>query len=612
MKFTKFFLALSWVCFSLIWGSNDAIAQAELMPWGDLNGIRIQGQLMEFTTNLNVVADDWSKISSSGKERQRPKFNRSGSMQVVTTTINNINFTERVEDQQSGQVKLTIQFESTEDQNITGVYLGVKWNKQEYSGRSSFAIKPFDEATQPNSAKDANRGWSYLAIHEGAVQKGKHYEKSFVINVSAEVDHSPVEVSVNNAIKGRVFDGLGGNFRLQNLKTDPQVIDYCLENLRVAWSRVEMPWKDWHNNLTTDPMVSAKNGSLDKHVERSMQMAQRLGKMGIPVIVSAWSPPQWAVVGALKNGPDAKGVWGNPLKKEVMTEIYSSITSYILYLKENYGVEAKYFSFNESDLGINVRQTGQEHADLIKGLGAYFKSKGLKTKMLLGDNSDANSYEFIYPALNDPACRPYIGAISFHSWRGWETATLKKWADAATKIGAELLIGEGSIDAAAWQYPAYFEEESYALEEINLYTRLLNICQPQSILQWQLTADYSPLKGGGIFGDNGPLAPTQRFWQLKQLANTAPGQRHVGITSTRTDISCAALAGKGSNYTVHIVNTSAGRMVNMKGIPVGLKKFKAYVTDQARNIVQLDDVVVKAGKASFQIAPRCYMTLVSQ
>ena len=612
MKFTKFFLALSWVCFSLIWGSNDAIAQAELMPWGDLNGIRIQGQLMEFTTNLNVVTEDWSKVSTSGKERQRPKFKRSGSMQVVTTTINNINFTERVEDQQSGQVKLTIQFESTEDQNITGVYLGVKWNKQEYSGRSSFAIKPFDEATQPNSAKDANRGWSYLAIHEGAVQKGKHYEKSFVINVSAEVDHSPVEVSVNNAIKGRVFDGLGGNFRLQNLKTDPQVIDYCLENLRVAWSRVEMPWKDWHDNLTTDPMVSAKNGSLDKHVERSMQMAQRLGKMGIPVIVSAWSPPQWTVVGALKNGPDAKGVWGNPLKKEVMTEIYSSITSYILYLKENYGVEAKYFSFNESDLGINVRQTGQEHADLIKGLGAYFKSKGLKTKMLLGDNSDANSYEFIYPALNDPACRPYIGAISFHSWRGWETATLKKWADAATKIGAELLIGEGSIDAAAWQYPAYFKEESYALEEINLYTRLLNICQPQSILQWQLTADYSPLKGGGIFGDNGPLAPTQRFWQLKQLANTAPGQRHVGITSTRTDISCAALAGKGSNYTVHIVNTSAGRMVNMKGIPVGLKKFKAYVTDQARNIVQLDDVVVKAGKASFQIAPRCYMTLVSQ
>ena len=612
MKFTKFFLALSWVCFSLIWGSNDAIAQAELMPWGDLNGIRIQGQLMEFTTNLNVVTEDWSKVSTSGKERQRPKFKRSGSMQVVTTTINNINFTERVEDQQSGQVKLTIQFESTEDQNITGVYLGVKWNKQEYSGRRSFAIKPFDEATQPNSAKDANRGWSYLAIHEGAVQKGKHYEKSFVINVSAEVDHSPVEVSVNNAIKGRVFDGLGGNFRLQNLKTDPQVIDYCLENLRVAWSRVEMPWKDWHNNLTTDPMVSAKNGSLDKHVERSMQMAQRLGKMGIPVIVSAWSPPQWAVVGALKNGPDAKGVWGNSLKKEVMTEIYSSITSYILYLKENYGVEAKYFSFNESDLGINVRQTGQEHADLIKGLGAYFKSKGLKTKMLLGDNSDANSYEFIYPALNDPACRPYIGAISFHSWRGWETATLKKWADAATKIGAELLIGEGSIDAAAWQYPAYFEEESYALEEINLYTRLLNICQPQSILQWQLTADYSPLKGGGIFGDNGPLAPTQRFWQLKQLANSVSGQRHVGITSTRKDISCAALAGKGPGFTVHMVNTSAGRMVNMKGIPVGLKKFKAYVTDQARNIVQLDDVVVKAGKASFQIAPRCYMTLVSQ
>ncbi|RYE53741.1 MAG: hypothetical protein EOP48_13750, partial [Sphingobacteriales bacterium] len=70
-----------------------------------------------------------------------------------------------------------------------------------------------------------------------------------------------------------------------------------------------------------------------------------------------------------------------------LLEIYKSITDYILYLKAHYGVEVSMFSFNESDLGINIRQTGEEHAQLIKGLGAYFASKGLKTKLLLGDNS---------------------------------------------------------------------------------------------------------------------------------------------------------------------------------------------------------------------------------
>src|SRR5690606_36636504 len=145
------------------------------------------------------------------------------------------------------------------------------------------------------------------------------------------------------------------------------------------------------------------------------------------------------------------------------------------------------------DLGINIRMTGSEHADFINGFGAYLKSRGLKTKLLLGDNSDATTISFIEPARNDPAALPYIGAVSFHSWRGWETSLRQQWAHAAKKINLPLIIREGSIDAQAWGYPQIFLEPGYALDEINLYIRLLAICQPASILQWQLTADSSPL-----------------------------------------------------------------------------------------------------------------------
>ncbi len=525
----------------------------------------------------------------------------------MTTVIADVKFTERVTDLESGRVKVLIKIEALSDQPLTGVYLGVQWDKKKYSGTNFFKVVPSVPAVPGGNEVPKGFAQLLLPIHTGPLKRGDSYEQSFDISLAATPDAEPVDIKLNAGLKGRMFDGLGGNFRLQNAKTDPQVIDYCLENLRVAWGRVEMPWRNWHPLLETDTV----KGNLDPKVKNAMEMAQRLGKMNMPVIVSAWSPPAWAVIGKLVNGQDANGIWGNALDPARMQEIYASISSYLLYLKSEYGVEATYFSFNESDLGINVRQTGQEHADLIKGLGAYFKSKGLKTKLLLGDNSDANTYEFIYPALNDPACRPYIGAISFHSWRGWDAATLSKWAEAATKIDADLLVGEGSIDAAAWQYPEYFQEESYALEEINLYTRLLNICQPRSILQWQLTADYSPLKGAGIFGTEGPLAPTQRFWQLKQLAATPAGQQHIAVSSSRPDVSCAALAGDGKNYTIHLVNSSGGRAARLGGIPSAVKGFKAYLTDKSRNSVQIADIVIKNGKASLNLDPRCFVTLMS-
>jgi hypothetical protein len=168
----------------------------------------------------------------------------------------------------------------------------------------------------------------------------------------------------------------------------------------------------------------------------------------------------------------------------------------------------------------------------MKGLGKYFLSRGIQTKILLGDNSDATTWAFIEPAMRDPDAHPYMGAVSFHSWRGWDTTTLKHWRDASVKMKLPLIVGEGSIDASAWAYPAIFLEQTYTMEEINLYIRLMGICQPLSILQWQLTSDYSPLTGAGIFGKEGPLEPTQRFWNLKQLASTPEGLNYFPVSWT--------------------------------------------------------------------------------
>ncbi|MDD2526161.1 MAG: hypothetical protein PHH63_07595, partial [Bacteroidales bacterium] len=100
------------------------------------------------------------------------------------------------------------------------------------------------------------------------------------------------------------------------------------------------------------------------------------------------------------------------------------------------------------------------------------------TKMLLGDNSDATTSNFLVPAMKDPATHPYIGAVSFHSWRGCDDMTLHKWAGASRALNVPLIIGEGSTDAAAHTYAEIFNESTFALYEINLYTRICAICQP--------------------------------------------------------------------------------------------------------------------------------------
>ncbi|MGN6532115.1 MAG: hypothetical protein ACTHK0_10215 [Ginsengibacter sp.] len=641
----KFLLSFAFYLFII----NHAFAQPVLEPWGNIAGIRIDGELMKIESNLTVVKKD-SSIVTTGKERQRPHFGREANQQIVTTNIDSLYFKETVQDVGKGVANVTIKITSKGDEAPDAVYFTFLLDEKDYSngsvkmdnlkavqlsGNSSDSYFKTGAKTiafisklrqlkltfsEPVSVKIKNyqnkdsKGWQvFIPIQTGEMKKGDSVEKSFSIKASGIIDDTIVHLILNAADTGRAFVGFGGNFRLQNPKTDPQVIDYCLKNLDVRFSRVEMPWQLWQPELTQDPIAEANAGNLNAHVRKSMEMAQRLYKTGIPVILSAWSAPAWAVVGTPKYGPDANGVWGNPLDSTKTNEIYKSIADYIEYLKERYGVEISLFSFNESDLGINVRQTGEEHDKLIKGLGAYFVSRGLKTKMLLGDNSDATTFDFIKPALNDPAALPFIGAVSFHSWRGWDQETLQKWGQAATQINRPLIVAEGSIDAQAWGYPAIFLEPEYALNEISLYIRLLAICQPEAILQWQLTADYSLLAGGGIFGDTSTLRPTQRFWNLKQLSSTPEGLKAMELNCSDPTVSAAALGDNVKNiYAIHLVNNGASRKVILSGLPRSVKSFKVFVTDKNESMKEGKPIPVSNGKVEFILKETSFTTIEVQ
>ncbi|WCT10740.1 hypothetical protein [Mucilaginibacter jinjuensis] len=636
---------ITFVFFLLIF-SDIACAQTELQPWGNLDGIRKGGQLFSFESSLTIIDKGWTRNSSTRKEAQQPKYTRDGNKQIVNTAIDSLLLVETVKDAGNGKAKIKIEATAKSDMTIEGVFfklnLPTTYNNGSITAKGSSIsyniaqLRPenlkiiskeitvinarqqlkfsFKDAASFIIKKNSNGTELYVPVQTGNIAKGQNTTQEFTISVSGETNKKPVQVRLDAGNQGRVFVGFGGNFRLQKPDTDPEVIDYCLNNMRVAWGRVEMPFAQWQPEKDIDPLLQDPNGNLNAHVRESMEMAQRLQRIGMPIILTSWNAPKWAIIGEPHyRQPKPGEQWGNSLNPENMQATYKSITDYIVYLKDKFGVDVSLFSFNESDLGINVRVTAQEHNTLIKGLGAYFVSRGLKTKMLLGDNSDATTYEFIYPALNDPDARPYIGAISFHSWRGWKTETLQKWADAAKKINAPLIVGEGSIDAAAWNYPDIFQEQTYAIEEINLYLRLLKICEPITILQWQLTADYSPLIGGGIFGNNEPLHPGQRFWNLKQLASTPKNSIYIAAQADQEDVTCAALINSQTDdATVHLINNGAKRGFIISGLPKTHKKLVLYITSTKLSMKKRSKIEVVNGEAHFTLPAVCFASLMTE
>ena len=661
-NFAKPFILL---LISIVWSCSgftfDLYGQAECTAWGNVNGIRVDGQLMKFETSIRVFQKNWMDYSQTAKERQRPSFERKGKKAIINTMLDSLSVDETIEDSGPGKTSVSLKIKALADTAIRGAYFSIELPRMDFKGAS---FKYIDKKqTHPDTAgmsermryfrrfnpvPDTAKGIVitsekrhlkiytdsliqiyvmkgnpyfgdgntvvYFALISGSAVKGHEANRTLKISISGKIDRKPVVMAIDTSHPGREFDGIGGNFRLQNPRTDPEVIDYCLKNLNVKWGRVELPWYNWQRDGSIDPLAAARAGDIDERVVDAMKMAQRLAKQHIHIILSVWYPPAWAILGKPEFGPHKPGEpFGNPLNPMKMRSIVKSLGSYLIYLKEKYGVTPDLFSFNESDLGINVRQTGEQHAEFIKQFGAYLASKGLSTKLLLGDNSDANSYGFLTPAINDPSTYKYIGAVSFHSWRGYDDWTLSIWSDIAKELNVPLIVGEGSTDAAAWRYPDIFLEPSYALNEIDVYLRIYSICHAKSILQWQLTSDYSVLTGGGIYGSSGPLKPTQRFWNLKQLSLTPSGSFYLPISCNRPNISCVAYGDiKDGIYTVHIVNNGAEREVTLTGLPSEVKQMKMYITDSAHGMDNIKTVEVNKGKAEFKLESACFTTLINR
>jgi hypothetical protein len=436
-----------------------------------------------------------------------------------------------------------------------------------------------------------------IPVGAGTLDPGKPFQAAFTLKASCDVDAVPVKLAVDAERSGPAFIGIGGNFRLQS-PADAAVIAYNLEHLRVAYARLEMPLSSWQTTETADPAA----GQPADNVRKAMEMGRTLAQKKIPMIISNWSAPRWAAA--------AGGGGRGTIAAEKWPAMYKGITSYLVYMKKNYGAEPLLFSFNEADMGINVKLAPEDQDQVIKGLGASFAAAGLATKMLLGDtgNPTPRPANYLEPTIADPEAMRYVGAVSYHCWTGGSDQIIARWGQVAQQFKLPLYVAEGGTDPASYRYRFLFLEPWYALDEINLYVRCLALSRPSSILHWQLTDDYSILAGGR----NGqPLQPTQRFFNLKQLNLTPPEAPSLGIAADRPRITAAAYGDAAHGWAIHLVNIGTTRAVTLTGLPASLTLLYPTVTDAARNMKTLDPVPVTGGTAKFTLDYQSFVTLTS-
>ncbi|MDD4227643.1 MAG: hypothetical protein PHU98_14800, partial [Mariniphaga sp.] len=161
--------------------------------------------------------------------------------------------------------------------------------------------------------------------------------------------------------------------------------------------------------------------------------------------ISVWQVPDELVENPKQN---SKRV----MKVDKYDEVIDMITAFLLKAKKDYGVEADYFSFNESDGGYSVLLSPEATIRFFKMAGKRFRESGLKTKFLWADTHQTKgTVEFATMVAGDSTIWKYLGPLCFHSW--WSESIpdneLERIAGLAQAWNKEVWCSELGLDAMA-------------------------------------------------------------------------------------------------------------------------------------------------------------------
>lgn len=89
----------------------QAAAQPEITQWGSLRGLRVEGHLFAFESNLELRQRDGSVVARTGHYANRSEYSRDGSAQQVKVTLDGVLCTQRVEPVEADRIRIDLMIE---------------------------------------------------------------------------------------------------------------------------------------------------------------------------------------------------------------------------------------------------------------------------------------------------------------------------------------------------------------------------------------------------------------------------------------------------------------------------------------------------------------------
>jgi len=270
--------------------------------------------------------------------------------------------------------------------------------------------------------------------------------KSSAVNLTASINTTVTEVTINASQKFQTMEGFGG-FGAKDVYwsngpfTSAEFVDGLINDLGLTILRDNIPTNFEIVNDNDDPNVTdltkfninnnttGHDGKLADHLQYLKDMkAAGLQKL----IVSIWSPAPWMKYNnqvsngtdqnsapAYTNSPDANT---NQLKTDIYQEFAEMCVAYIKIIRQETGIDVYALSLqNEprfSQSYASCVYNGEALRDVIKVVGKRLNDDGLNTKIFMPE--DVGWFDgikaLIQPILNDPVAMSYVDIIATHGY----------------------------------------------------------------------------------------------------------------------------------------------------------------------------------------------------
>jgi len=418
---------------------------------------------------------------------------------------------------------------------------------------------------------------------------------------SAIFGQEKVAVKVYPEIKRQKIQSVGGNYcqtRLTNSAWDA-IGEQTLKEFKPGFVRVALPLQ-----FRRDDYANYKGNRI---VEQPLviSLLESMKRMKTEFGVKSFTVSVWNVANELVVDPTKREQ--RVIKPESYDEVLDMLVAFFLKAKNDYGVEADYFSFNESDGGWQVQFSPQASIAFIKKAMVRFEAAGIKTKFLLADTAQTKgTVEFATMIMSDSTIWKALGPLCFHSW--WSEkipdSEFERVAAFAKAHNKQVWCSELGFDAAAHKVKGMFQSYDYGLRFAKISHRMMKYAEVEVSMYWTWQNDYSIMSP-----DLKTLYPS--YYMTRHLIDYLNTGTQI-VHSTSSDPDVLAIGG------IHEKGNQVIQLINMKKVPVTVdidgynsKSVDMVSTTESSNWnIQKNVTRSKKGLTSIQLLPESVNTLI--